>query len=260
MLPYCVYAKTKKRKRAKGIAAALDTMNYNVVVFQEAFHHIVLRKMRKALKEKYPYSYGPANKKFMALRANSGIWIVSDRPMIYLDEIKFEHAVGDGKLARKGVLLMQGEWYGHRYQIMGMHNNGGWVNNSQFHEVRHKILDKHYQPGVPQIICGDYNTKLQSADDQWGAMLRLFDVEAEPYQHDDRGDHHKESIPAETVYHRFPDFIFFRHNGHPGLQVQRIATVSIGPTWVQEEKKIYLRSVGYSDHYPVMARFKFLNK
>lgn len=259
MLPYCVYAKTKKRKRAKAIVEAMDTSEYNVIVFQEAFHHIVRKKMKKALKEKYPYSYGPANRKFMALRANSGIWILSDRPMIYVDEIQFEHAVGDGKLARKGVLMMEGEWYGHRYQILGMHNNGGWVNNSQFHEVRYKLLDKYHQPGVPQIICGDYNTKANSADDQWNAMLRLFDVEAKPYQHDDRTQPHKDSIPAQDVYRRFPDFIFFRKNGNESLIVDRIATISLGPTWVQEPKKIYLRSVGLSDHYPVISKIRFRN-
>lgn len=259
MLPYCVYYKTKKRKRAKAIVEALDTSNYNIVVFQEAFHQVVRGKMRRALKEKYPYAYGPANKKFLSLRANSGIWILSDQPLIYLDEIQYEHATGDGNLARKGVLMVQGNWYGHLFQLLGTHNNGGPINDSQFHDMRQKLLDPYRMDGVPQIICGDYNTNKNSANDQWNTMLRTFDVDAGYTQHDDRAPEHKVSIPTDDIYCRFPDFIFIRGNGDNDIVVDRIATKSIGPTWVSERKKVYGRSVGLSDHFPVSIKLHWKN-
>lgn len=259
MLPYCVYYKTKKRKRAKAIVQALDTSSYNIIVFQEAFHQVVRGKMRRALKKKYPYSYGPANKKFLSLRANSGIWILSDQPLIYIDEIEYEHASGDGKLARKGVLMVQGSWYGHLFQLLGTHNNGGPVNNSQFHDMRQKLLDPYIIDGVPQIICGDYNTKKNSPNDQWNSMLRTFDVDEGYVQHDDRTEEHKLSIPTNDIYQRFPDFIFIRGNGDSDILVDRIATESIGPTWVQEPKKVYGRSVGLSDHFPVSIKLHWKN-
>lgn len=259
MLPYCVYYKTKKHKRAKAIVEALDTSSYNIIVFQEAFHQVVRGKIRRALKEKYPYAYGPANKRFLSLKANSGIWILSDQPLIHLDEIEYEHATGDGKLARKGALMLQGSWYGHLFQLLGTHNNGGPINNSQFHDMRQKLLDPYRIKEVPQIICGDYNTKKSSPNDQWNSMLRTFDVDEGYVQHDDRAPDHKLSIPTNDIYERFPDFIFIRGNGDTDLLVDRIATESIGPTWVQEPKKRYGHSVGLSDHFPVSIKLHWRN-
>lgn len=259
MLPYCVYYKTKKRKRAKAIVEAMDTSRYQIIVFQEAFHHVVRGKMKRMLKKKYPYVYGPANRKFLSLRANSGIWIVSQVPLIEVDEIQYEHATGDGKLARKGVLMVQGSWYGHVFQLLGTHNNGGPINDSQFHDMRQKLLDPYRLEGVPQIICGDYNTKKGSPNDQWNTMLRTFDVDEGHLQFDDRSAEHKAAIPTDDIYKRFPDFIFIRGNGDNDIVVDRIATESIGPTWTPQPKKIYGVSVGLSDHYPVSIKLHWKN-
>lgn len=260
MLPYCIYAKTKKRKRYREIVKEMNQSDYDIIVFQEAFHNRVRRKMWRRMNEVFPYQYGPANKKAFTWRPNSGIWIVSKTPLIELDEIAFENCVGDGCLARKGVLMVQGNWYGHLFQILGTHMNGGHINNSQFHELREKLLDPYQKEGVAQIICGDFNTKTTSADDQWNTLLRTFDVDTGYVQYDDRDSLHKAEWPVADVCARFPDFFFVRSNGDKDLAVRRMATVSYGPCWKQEPKKIYLRSVGLSDHYPVRMVLQWKNK
>lgn len=260
MLPYCVYAKTKKRKRYKQIVEEVKQADYEIIVFQEAFHNRVRKRMWRRMKDDFPYQYGPANQKFFSLKPNSGIWIVSKIPLIEVDEIAYENCVGDGCLARKGVLMVQGNWYGHIFQLFGTHMNGGHINNSQFHELRYKLLDEYQEDDVVQIICGDFNTKTTSGDDQWNTLIRTFDVDTGYVQYDDRDSLHKAEWPVADVMARFPDFFFVRSNGDDDLVVRRMSTVSYGPCWKQEPKKIYLRSVGLSDHYPVRMVLQWRNK
>ncbi len=253
MLPYFVYHKTKKQKRAKSIIEELSKSDYNIIVFQEAFHAFVRKKIWKHLKEKFPYEYGPANKRFLSLKANSGIWILCDRPMIYKNEIQYKHYTGDGRLARKGALLLEGEHNGHLFQVLGTHNNGGSINNSQFLEIRALLLDPYKKAGVPQFICGDFNTSKSSANNQYQTMIRLFDANEAYVQSDERNETDKKSIPAEKgIYYRFPDFIFVRNNDNDKVNINRLSTISMGPSWKQGSKKIYGETVGLSDHFPVM--------
>lgn len=251
MLPHFIYHKTKKRKRGKLIVDELKNSTFNIIVFQEAFHKPIKNKMQKMLKEKYPYSYGPANKKFFSIWTNSGIWFLSDRPLIHLDAIKYSTCTGDGCYARKGALMMEGEHLGKRFQLVGTHNNGGWPNNSQFHQVRTELLDVHYKEGVPQFICGDFNTNKGTAHQQWKVMTKLFDADSTFVHTDERGADHKLTFPTNDIYYRFPDFIFVRKNGDESLNITNLSMFSWGPTWISEPKKIYLQSVGLSDHFPV---------
>lgn len=251
MLPHFIYRKTKKRIRAKAIAEELQKSTFNIIVFQEAFHKPIKRKIQKILTEQYPYSYGPVNKKFFSIWTNSGIWFLSDRPLINLDAIKFSTCKGDGCYARKGALMMEGEHLGNRFQIIGTHNNGGWPNNSQFHQIRSELLDVYYKDGVPQIICGDFNTNKSSNHQQWEVMINLFDADTSIIQKDERGADHKITFPTSDIYLQFPDFIFVRKNKDFNLNVTSLSMFSMGPTWKQEHKKIYLKSVGLSDHFPV---------
>ena len=111
MLPYFVYFKTKKNKRAQLIVDELHQRDYHIVVFQEAFHRRIRRRMGRALKEKYPYQYGPANMKWWRSQTNSGIWIISDRPLEELATVQFDTVTTpDNKMARKGAMLMEGEF------------------------------------------------------------------------------------------------------------------------------------------------------
>lgn len=260
MLPFVIYHKTKKRKRAKLIVEELNKLDFNIIVFQEAFHKKVKRKIAKGLKDKYPFVYGPTNKKFFTIWTNNGICFLSDRPLIELQSIKYNECTGDGCYARKGALMMEGEHLGNRFQIIGTHNNGGWINNSQFHQIRSELLDPYYKEGVPQFICGDFNSKKTSAHQQWQVMKNLFEFDENIIQEDQRNEVDKVSFPTNDIYTRFPDFIFVRNNNTPQLKVTDLATFSIGQTWVQGSKKIFGETVGLSDHFPVKMSVNWKGK
>jgi len=254
MLPSFVYASTDKKARAEGIIEELNKTDYNIIVFQEAFHKVSRSRLWKGLKDKFPYQYGPANRVAISFKANSGIWILSDKPLEYVSEIKYKECEGDGCLARKGVLMVEGEFNGNRFQILGTHNNGGQVNDSQFEQIRTELLDPFKKDGVPQFICGDFNTKKSSPNGQWDRMIGLFEADTNYVQHDDRGDDHKKSFEIKDVYTGMPDFIFVRKNEVQNLRVDRISTVSFGPTYIQGlSKKVFGETVGLSDHFPVQV-------
>lgn len=258
MLPSLVYASTKKKVRAEGIIEELNKTDYNIIVFQEAFHAPSRKRIWRGLKDKFPYKYGPANMIAISFKTNSGIWILSDRPLEEIGEIAYNDCETDGCLARKGVLMVEGEHEGHRFQILGTHNNGGPVNDKQFIQLRDELLEPYKKEGVPQFICGDFNTKKGSPNNQWQTMINAFDADTSYIQHDDRSEIHKQTFVVEDVYTRLPDFIFIRTNGCTDLQVNRISTVSFGPTWVQgPSKKVFGQTVGYSDHYPVQISLQF---
>lgn len=254
MLPSFVYASTDKKARAEGIIEVLNQSDYDIIVFQEAFHKVSRKRLWKGLNENFPYQYGPANRVAISFKANSGIWILSKIPLQYVHEIKYNECEGDGCLARKGVLMVEGEMNGNRFQILGTHNNGGETNFSQFNQLRNELLEPYRKEGVPQIICGDFNTKKGSRNNLWEHMIKQFSADTSFTQYDDRSEDHKNTFPINDLYERMPDFIFVNRNGCEKIQIERISTLSFGPTFVQgPSKKVFGETVGLSDHYPVQA-------
>ena len=245
MLPYFVYHKTKKQKRAKGIVAELQQRDYNILVLQESFHLIARRKIKKGLKEKYPYSYGPANRKFLSLKTNSGIWVLSDRPLTVKGEVEFTECANDGCLARKGGLMVEGEHNGHIFQIVGTHTNGNpqVVNRHQFRQLYDELLKPNEDTATVQIICGDMNCQRSKPDD-YEAMLRLLHVTQQPHYNC------KEDTTSTTEIDHTVDYILVRKNG-AAINIIRTATIRIGPAWKSGNPKRYGTTVGLSDHYAV---------
>ncbi len=244
MLPYCVYYKTKKNKRSKGIVTELQQRDYNILVFQEAFKMRSRRKIYKGLKEKYPYSYGPANRKF-SLKTNSGIWVLSDRPLSVKGEVEFTECANDGCLARKGGLMVEGEHNGHIFQIVGTHTNGNpqEVNRHQFRQLYDELLKPNEDSATVQIICGDMNCQRAKPED-YQAMLRLLHVSQQPHYNC------KEDTTSTTEIENTVDYILVRDHG-ANVVIKRTATIRIGPAWKSGNPKRYGTTVGLSDHYSV---------
>jgi endonuclease/exonuclease/phosphatase family metal-dependent hydrolase len=244
MLPYCVYYKTKKGKRCNGIVEELGKRDYNIIVFQEAFKMRARHKIYKGLKEKYPYQYGPANRKF-SWKTNSGIWVLSDRPLSVKGEVEFTECANDGCLARKGGLLVEGEHNGHIFQIVGTHTNGNpqEVNRHQFRQLYDELLKPNEDSATIQIICGDMNCQKSKPED-YEAMLRLLHVEQQLHYNC------KEDTASTTEIDQTVDYILVRNNG-ANITIKRTATIRIGPAWKSGNPKRYGTTVGLSDHYSV---------
>jgi endonuclease/exonuclease/phosphatase family metal-dependent hydrolase len=93
---------------------------------------------------------------------------------VELGTIDFKKCHKDDCFARKGALLLGGEWQGQPFQILGTHLEAGpdHIKDVQYRELA-GLLEYHWTPGVPQLLCGDFNTN--SADpEQYGEMLSVL--------------------------------------------------------------------------------------
>ncbi len=253
MLPYFyVFTKTKKRKRAKLIIEEFKNRDYNIILIQEAFHRKIRNRIKRKLKKKYPYAYGPPNKQYFRIQTNSGLLVLSDRPLIEKSSVQFTESYSwDNRMARKGAQLVQGEFNGHIFQIINTHTEGTPViiNNSQFHEIYDGLIQPYEQKNIPQIIAGDFNCNMKN-EDQFSQMLNLLHV-TDTIPHQDIRYNEKNKILKEGI-----DHIFIRKNMSK-VNVTKYRKLLIGFDWIQGRKKIFKKTVGYSDHYPVDMHLVF---
>ena len=172
---------TGQQARAAIIAALLNAENYDVIVFQEAFHDRAREILSDGLREKYPYQIGPANQRAGFLRTNSGVWMVSRVPIKMLREIEFDNCAGFDCLANKGALLIEGEKNGQPFQIIGTHLqafNGekrDAIRTQQYEQIRNELLQPFERDNVPQLLCGDFNTAKRSQ--RYVPMLEILNAD-----------------------------------------------------------------------------------
>jgi endonuclease/exonuclease/phosphatase family metal-dependent hydrolase len=244
MLPRFVQ-NTGKRTRAQVIAEQLKASEYQVLVFQEAFLSAARFIIRKNLKDIFPYEYGPANNDG-GFGTSSGIWVLSKIPLKQLEEIKFTKCKGiPDCFARKGALLLEGEHEGQKFQVLGTHLQAVGpqsIRHAQYEEMR-GMLDRHQQPGVPQIVCGDMNTSKSKAED-YQEMLAALDVEDGPLDFALEGT--EEIYPNDmrswgNGKFEVIDYVFYRGNSKPAKKVTR-TLCSIRKHWSKKHKDL-------SDHF-----------
>lgn len=249
MLPRFV-KRFKKTTRARHIAQILRESDYQMIVFQEAFFLDSRRVLRKGLRDSFPYEFGPANRGGLTHKTSSGIWILSKLPMQHLQEIEFSQvATSDDKLARKGAMLVEAEWQGQAFQVVGTHLNAGGpdsVRRSQMSEIAGLLLEPHQREGVPQFICGDMNTG--DEEERYGFMLDTMKAVDGPYSGPrqwttDSETNDLRKKPNQKQKRRRIDFILYRGNGCPEPWLDRQIPI-IESAWSEEHKSL-------SDHHPV---------
>jgi len=177
MLPY-ISLFNKNGERAKVIAHTLQSSDYQVIVFQEAFSYKCRNILAKNLVKEYPYQYGPINKNRLPFRTNSGLWVVSKFPLTELGQIQFSLSKGFDIVARKGAVLFQGDFDGSSFQLITTHlqaYNSSEVRAEQCNEIREHLLNKFYNPHIPQLICGDFNIDMDDRPN-YQKMLKTLDA------------------------------------------------------------------------------------
>lgn len=240
MLPFIIFKKSDKKDRAKDIVTELSQMDYDIILFQEAFKKNTRRVLRKGLKEEYPYIYGPANQKKLSFKTSSGLYTFSKRPLIYKDDIQFDACSGHDCLARKGAMLLEGEKNGHLFQVVSTHTNGGTIiNNHQFHMIYDGLLLPYQKDGVPQIIGGDLNCP-KSNPKRYNEMLSLLDAEDGPTIGLNYSNWEKTNII---------DYLLLRRN-NSNVEVIKREILNIGPDWTLEFQRPLRKAIGLSGHYP----------
>ena len=162
MLPHSNLVNSNRR-RARGLAQELSRSDYTIIVFQEAFDPGARKIIREVLKKNFPFFYGPANNsKWYSIHTSSGLWIASRIPLQEKTTIRYIGARGFDRFANKGAILLEGSWKGQPFQLVATHiqsDDYPWtVREKQIDDLHRFLLVPYFKSGVPQIICGDFNT------------------------------------------------------------------------------------------------------
>jgi len=206
-------------RRSKLIPQHIIDDQIDIIVFQEAFDPRARRKLRKRLKDTYPHFAGPANSGAFRIKTNSGIWMLSKIPLTELGTVDFKDCEGSDCLARKGALLVEAEWQGVKFHVLGTHLEAGgpaWLKKNQYHEIR-ELINAHRREGVPQFLCGDFNT---DSDNPALYPVMLDTLEAEDgrlfselqFTSDELLNDMNKSNPNREPHRKVIDYIFFRGN------------------------------------------------
>lgn len=243
-------------RRARLISQHIIDDNIDIIVFQEAFDQRARRILKRGLRDIYPYKIGPANRAGFRLKTNSGIVIYSKIPVKKLGTIDFKDCENDDCLARKGALLVEAEWMGVTFQVLGTHLEAGgpqWIKRNQYSEIR-QLIDRYRRDSVPQFLCGDFNTNI---DDTvlYPEMLATLDVEdgeffSELKFTDDPILNDMNYRPGKTEDDRdVIDYIFYRGNGFISASLKRYVR-QYQERWCDQYQDL-------SDHNAVLMRVLF---
>jgi endonuclease/exonuclease/phosphatase family metal-dependent hydrolase len=240
---------TGKVPRAEAIGQLLASSDYDVIVFQEAFHQKSRKTISRLLQPAFSFQAGPANQKLFSLKTNSGIWIFSKHPIIEAHSIIFNTRYGMDAFSRKGALLIELNINNNPVQVIGTHlQNAGseWRRQSQCVELYHRLLKKYQRPGVPQIICGDFNITRYGPEENYQSMLQTLNA-----------DDGEMSGDESFSYDRTGNDM----NSEPGSQKDLIDYILIraNEAWVQcPDRKIQIHKLRWnsshenlSDHYAI---------
>ncbi|CAN5569943.1 sphingomyelinase C [soil metagenome] len=168
-----------KIPRADAIGNLLANSDYDVIVFQEAFHKRSRNTLSRLLSPAFPFQEGPANQKLFSVKTNSGLWIFSKYPITEMHSIIYNTRHGWDAFSRKGALLIEISVNGSPLQIIGTHlQNAGveWRRQSQCAELFDRLLRKYEKPGIPQIVCGDFNIEKYGEQKNYDQMLQTLDA------------------------------------------------------------------------------------
>lgn len=180
MLPHLDF-KNSNKLRAAAIAKELNRSDYSIIVFQEAFDKNARNIIREVLHGNFPFFYGPVNNSsWYSTQTSSGLWIASRIPLNEIHSIRFDIASGFDRFANKGAILLEGEWHKQAFQLVATHiqsDDYGWeIREQQIRAIHNKLLLPFSREGIPQIICGDFNTD-HAETEHYNKMLTVMGAE-----------------------------------------------------------------------------------
>jgi endonuclease/exonuclease/phosphatase family metal-dependent hydrolase len=243
--------------RAAAIARELNRSDYSIIVFQEAFDKNARNKIREVLQENFPYFYGPANNSsWYSTHTSSGLWIVSRIPLEEIHSIQFKIASGFDRFANKGAILLEGEWHKQAFQLVATHIQSDdyiWdIREQQLKDIYNQLLVPYSRVGIPQIICGDFNTD-HAETAHYHSMLTVMDAEdgnlsgIEKYSFSSPDNEITKGLNEKP---RLIDYILLR-NSHTIQFISRKIAV-IKNNWGMNHHSL-------SDHNAIEATIAFLN-
>ena len=227
--------------------------DYDVIVFQEVFDLDIKRKLKKHLKNIYPYQ---VNTKTKAGRMTSnGILIVSRFPMKYIDHVIYEKGAHSDGMAAKGCTLVEVDKEGLKFHIAGTHLQSGGSQAAimhrdlQFQEIRN-LLDSNVTDQVPVFVMGDMNTR-KSNPEKYPRMLEVVGVndfpldEISPYTYDGNNSWNNYDIAVQI------DYIL--------LQARDTKTTILKQKVLRPKHDYKGKKMDLADHYGIVADIEIAN-
>ncbi len=255
MLPRFIM-QTGKLRRARAIGQELRDSDYDVIIFQEAFHAGTRQILKGYLKKNFPYRVGPANKK-MGFGVNSGVWIFSKHPIKEHHVVEFDDCYGIVDCwARKGALLATIDYNGKEVQVLGTHMQASGASDvrvKQYNQIAKDLIEPHSKEGVPLFACGDYNISNKNTS-VYEDMLKTLNVEDGDLLSEDKATSNSK-LNDMSGYHRYGgreeviDYIFYKANKIKTSFFYR-GVPKIKRRWNKKHEDL-------SDHNPVEAIILF---
>jgi len=167
--------------RIEPIAEAILEDDYDFVFLQEVFYKRSYKKLKKKLKERYPYSTGKPKRSLFTL-ANSGLVIFSKYP---LDQIKFKRFKGmkhADKLSSKGFLIARAKIKEGVYVNVATTHLQAKKSKAKYIKARKKNIlqiEKQFLKNSkysenPLILGGDFNIRQDIPNDEYVFLEKTF--------------------------------------------------------------------------------------
>lgn len=242
----------KQRIRAPWIIKHCIEASYDVIVFQEVFDLDIKRKLKKGLKEAYPYQVDTRTAK--GRLTSNGIFIVSKLPMKYVDHVIYEKGAHEDAWAAKGCTLVEVEKDGMLFQVAGTHLQSGSSDAAekyralQYQDIR-DLLDKNTKNQLPVLVAGDMNTK-KSNIPKYTQMIETIGVkdfpldEEEPYTIDSKNSWNKHEKGIQL------DYVF--------LQARATETTITEQHILRLKENHKGKMIDLADHYGIIAKIELL--
>lgn len=167
MMPSFTFQSPANKRRAAAIADVLISQDVDILCLEKAFDDGARRVIAERLHAKFPYTFGPANRKF-GIKINSGVWVLSRIPLSGYREIEFRKAVGIERFSRKGAISLKGSIAGKSFVLIATHLEGEEgplfteshqrVRDAQVQQIRDDLLIPPSPTGTLVIIAGDFAT------------------------------------------------------------------------------------------------------
>ncbi|MFC4160629.1 sphingomyelin phosphodiesterase [Chitinimonas lacunae] len=229
-------------------------VNYDVLVFSEAFDNGCRDRLRAALAPQFPYQSQIVDK--ANIYEDGGVFIASRWPISSEHQTVYSQCAGTDCLANKGAMLVEVIKHGRPYHIVGTHTQA-WNGSSQ-RAVRLSQLDtmKRFVDGFalpdsePLFYAGDLNVDRFATADDYAEMLRLLNAE-HPAVSGPRYTYDPELNALASPDREFLDYVLVaRHHRRPQLSSNEVMVYrSLAPAvWGLRE---------LSDHFALAGRFRF---
>lgn len=238
----------KQGKRIEPIARFCIESNCDIILLQEVFGRSLSRRLRRRLRQAYPYQYKPRSK---GLKISNGLLIVSKTPIRPVADIFYEDKTDIDRMASKGAVLVAIESKGQLMQVANTHLQAGNVEaNAQARKKQiqalAKLVDEYRDEAALQVLGGDLNTSKTNGE-AYEFMMRNFSGFADgdiddvrPFTSDPHNTWVERDLdgPASQL-----DYILFRGARLPDVKLR-----------LHRPQFLYKgQLIDCADHYPVEA-------